>query len=340
MRHLFAKVDWESYLASHVSILNADGRRGYERGVRTFDCPLCGDTKERGFVNVEWYSAGCFNSGCAAEPRLAGLLEWARIMEGEASGAEVLAKLIQRFPSYGLPDRAPPLLIREYDDWVKLPGTLVNGHPVTWDRKFINFAERQWGLSRAPLREAGVRFCMQGKHRNRIVFPIRMFGQDVGFQARAIYECANKYMTSRRGDREEEQAECGRAAEAMLWGWDDIHRGRIAVMVEGIADAIQYNWMHKAGNRGTAFAIMGVALTSEKLSLIAERQPQGVVVALDNDAIGRALSYVEQLRSWGVNCKLGKWYGGKDAGSGAELRVSEATQADIVEARVKGTLRR
>jgi hypothetical protein len=58
--------------------------------------------------------------------------------------------------------------------------------------------------------------------------------------------------------------------------------------------------------------------------MIHAARPSRVVVALDAldpDAQRRALTYVEDLQTWGLEATVGRWVGGKDAGSGAALSV-------------------
>jgi len=80
-----------------------------------------------------------------------------------------------------------------------------------------------------------------------------------------------------------------------------------------------------------------VALTPAKLSLLHAARPSRVVVALDNDmdAQRRALAHVEDLKTWGLEATLGRWVGGKDAGSGAALVVdAEGSLGTVVRARL------
>src|SRR5438552_8412065 len=59
-------IDLDKWLRTRVRVLNDQGGRGFDTGVRTFNCPLCRDSKGRGWANVAYWTAGCFNVGCVA----------------------------------------------------------------------------------------------------------------------------------------------------------------------------------------------------------------------------------------------------------------------------------
>ena len=82
-------IDLDRFVSATVRVRNEGGGRGYDSGIRTFDCPLCGDTKGRGWVGTEGWGAGCFNLDCVAEPRLqGGAIEWAqRVLRLETRAA-------------------------------------------------------------------------------------------------------------------------------------------------------------------------------------------------------------------------------------------------------------
>lgn len=325
-----ADIDFAGYVRARRTILNGDGGRGYERGVLVFDCPLCGDARGRGFINVQFRTAGCFNAGCVAEPRLGGgFVEWVRLVEGYASRAEALAFL----------HRAHPLLVETllstprspqpdaYDEWVRFPKAM---HLVTVDsqgmqKRFTDFAKRKWDLNPVDLVRSGVGYCLVGRYRLRLIFPVVINRKVVGFQARSITNAEPKYLTSRRGAFSEPQAECGRAAESWLWGIDDLLPGGTAILVEGIPDAIRFS--RDGAGLGTPIAMIGMALTSEKLAMLLAKKPGKVILALDTEEGTKemAIDCLRRLESWGLPAYLGLWRGGKDAGSGARLHSTRAS---------------
>lgn len=321
-------------MRGRVEITNDSGGRGHDTGLRTFDCPLCGDRAGRGWMGVRGWGAGCFNVGCAAEPSLkGGAVEWARLVLGLKTRGEAFRRLAEEFGTdaqiveWGL---APP----PGPDFCRFPDGMRTFDPdgsvatSILESSFLHFAKRQWGISRADACWWELGWCTSGPHAWRIVIPIFMDGEPVGFQARATRGAEPKYVTSRHGPRTDPQAECARPAAAMLFNSDAIVRGEDVLLVEGAGDV-----MSLRGRKPAAVALLGVALTPAKLDLIKRRGPSRVIVALDAEleAQMRAAQHVEALRSWDVPAFVGEWTGGKDAGSGAHLvmRSDGSILADV-----------
>jgi hypothetical protein len=315
-------VDLERFVREVRRVRNDAGTRGYDRGVRTFDCPLCGDAGGRGWVNVSIWTAGCFNSGCVAEPRLkGGAVEWARQVLGHATRGEAWGKLARDFGGASVVSYAPDPV--RGPDYCTFPEGMrrFDTTPSPMQRTFEVFVRSQWGLSPSDAREWGLGWCLLGPYSSRVVVPVVMGGTPVGFQARTVREHKEpKYLTSTSTPSEGHPAECGRPAGAMLFNIDAVPAEGEALVVEGAGDAMA--WHRGARWRSpTAVALLGVALTPEKLALLAARRLERVLVALDDepDAQARALGHVEDLLAWGVPAARCRWTGGKDAGSGASL---------------------
>ena len=312
-------VDLERFLRETVHVRNDSGGRGYDRGVRTFDCPLCGDEGNRGWMNVAHWTAGCFNSGCVAEPRLAaGAVEWARAVLGHPSRAEAWRTLAQKYGGASVvyasePQRGP--------DFCTLPKEMrrfeVSPSPV--QSAFTFFVKAQWGLSESDARDWGLGWCLTGDYAFRVVVPILMGGRAVGFQARSIRPVEPKYLTSRWTASDRGPAECARPAAAMLFNVDAVPREGEVLLTEGVGDVMGWHRGSARGRTPTAVGILGVALTPEKLALLASLGLERALVGLDDepDAQRRALAHVEDLRAWGIPAVRVRWSGGKDAGAGA-----------------------
>jgi len=309
-------VDLERFLRSRVTVRNDGGGRGYDTGLRTFDCPLCGDSRGRGWLGVSGWGAGCFNTGCVAEPRLdGGAAEWARRVLGLPLRSDAVRHLVSEFGGGAPVVWAPPP--RPGPDFCRFP---LDMRPFAADGSslqsiFEQFMLRQWGVTAEDARRWGLGWCLRGPHAWRVVVPVVVGGAPVGFQARAVRGAEPKYVTSRHGPHESD-AECARPASSMLFNIDAVRPGEDAVMVEGAGDVMA--WRSRAP---TAFALLGVALTPAKLDMVRARAPSRVVVALDDEpaARERGLDHVDALAAWDVPATLGRWVGGKDAGEGAIL---------------------
>lgn len=329
-------IDYDRFVRSRVNVLNDNGTRGFDQGIRTFDCPLCDDTKNRGWIGVSEGGAGCFNTGCDANPSLpGGAVEWARRVLGLTSRGEAYRHLTQKFSTKTV--TLQPIAPRG-DDWCRLPESMHEfespdfaDHDNTfWVTQtfYEKFIWKQWGLDLDNAIRWKLGWCASGRHGMRIVIPVEYRGRVVGFQTRTIVPGSEpKYLTSQTGPESDSQAECGRPAAALLFNYDALRAGEDAVLVEGAGDVM--GW-HARQSRAAMPALgnLGTALTPQKLDMIAAARLGCLVVALDPDpaAQARALLYLADLRAWGIPAILGAWQGAKDAGAGANLVYDASSQ--------------
>lgn len=326
-------VDLEAYLRDRVAIKNLNGGRGYTSGIRTFDCPWCGDRKGRGWMNVVFGTAGCFNAGCDACPRVdGGAVEWARAWENERTRGETIAFLRAKYP--GSPVLAKPIPLPAYKDFCLFPQEMRRFRldPSQLQLMFEKFAVQKWNLRLSDLMGAGAGWCVQGRLAWRMIFPVLMGHRPVGFQARTIKAAEAKYLTSRHGKEGEKDVECGRPAEAMLYGLDDVPPGAEIVLVEGIPDTL---CARKLGL--WSVGLMGTILTAEKLSMIVAARPSKIVVALDDEpeTASVAADVIENFLSWGIPAEEGNWIGSKDAGGGGKLGIRPRSLANVLSRKLK-----
>lgn len=320
-------IDYDRFAHERLRVVNDGGSRGYDQGIRVYICPLCHDRKGRGWIGVTNGVVGCYNAGCIADPRLhGGAAELLRMLDGLADASEARRALRARYGTEVLIVAAP----KPFDgsDFVRIP---EGCRPFTpgggWmQRQFELFATAQWNLGIRHLCDWEMQWSMTGELGQRILIPIAMAGRVVGWQARTIVDGVEpKYVTSRHGKQDDPKAQCGRPAAAMLFNIDAVGHGDEILVVEGGADAI--GWHRDDRSRSpVATAILGVNLTSEKAALIASKDPERVVVALDEEpeAQARGQQHAKTLNAWGLNVAIGHWVGGKDAGSGATLEITDA----------------
>lgn len=340
------RFDLEAYFRSTVGIANEGGGRGHERGTRILSaCPECGAPGKAWLNASGWVK--CFREAvCSLSVGVSGV-ELVRRTEGFRTRAEAVRFLRREFPSDGLPT-APPSPAASYDDWCRFPrefrqvprGWNGGGTTSVLLDEARAFASRQWGVTAHDLGRWSCGVCAAGRHAWRLVIPIVMGGNVVAFQSRSFRNGEPKYLTSQYGKQSDPWAECGRPAEALLFNLDAVTEGRDVVLVEGAGDAMAVargeprgrpgNAGGEAGRgagpqqsdqhgRAVAVALLGVACTEEKAALLAARRPGRVTVAMDADAGERSAEIAEVLAMWGLDADVGRWSGGKDAGSGAAL---------------------
>lgn len=337
-------INLDAYLAARVTVTNAaQGSRGYDYGVRTFNCPLCREDRGRGWLNVERWTAGCWNAGCVAEPRITGgAIEWVREVEGLQGRGQTWRFLLEYFPSTGAYSSAQPKRDVSTVDFCHLPREFRHVDTIHRDgalgRPVELFLLRQWGLTLSQASDWGLGYCPSGRHGGRVIIPIWMNGELVAFQSRSYRGAEPKYLNSVHGPESNPRAECGRPAGEVLFNIDGTPRGGEALLVEGPGDVMHWHRWERL-REPHAIGLLGLALTPEKLAVLRELAPSKVTVAMDNEPAARlrAFSHMEDLAAWGLVACLGEWRGSKDAGAGAELKVwSGNTLLDRVKTRMGG----
>jgi hypothetical protein len=311
-------VSLDRYLASQVIATNSAGGRGYESGVRTFNCPLCHEDRARGWMNVERFTAGCWNGGCVAEPRIeGGAIEWIRLVEGMNRRAEVWRYLLEHFSRETVFEPARRQRAADTPDFCKIPEQYV---PFTGEARSIRqirpevFVHKQWGLTAKQAQEWALGYCLSGEYSGRIIIPIILFGMVVAFQARAFAGATPKYLNSKVG------IECARPMGSVLFNFTALGRGEQLLLVEGSGDVMRWHREDRLKSPH-GVGLLGLALTPEKLLLLRSVAPSKILVGLDNDEAGqaRAFGYLQDLEAWGFDAVPVQWSGGKDLGEGAAL---------------------
>lgn len=317
------KIDLDRYLRTKVKVLNDSGVKAFDRGVRTFKCPLCRDDKGRGWLNVAYWTAGCFNVGCVAHERLeGGALEWARRLEQIRSRGETFAVLKKLYGTAAVIEWKP--VVRDGDDFVRFPVALkpfvaTGAHP--FQKTYELFAAKQWGIELADMIAWGLGYVTAGYHAKRVLIPIVMGEQPVAFQTRTIgTDEKKKYITSRHGPKDDPQSECARSAAEILFNYDRAQKGGRVILVEGAGDVMGWH-RGNLDRQPVALAMLGISLTPEKLALLDALDLEEITLAVDAeaDAQRKACSLLDDLRDWSLNANLATWRGGKDAGAGAVL---------------------
>lgn len=328
-------VDLEWYLRDRVQVLNETGGRGYPYGVRVFHCPWCGDQRRRGWMNVARWTAGCWNSGCLAEPRLeGGAVEWVRRWEALPSRARAWAYLRAHYPLSGSVARPPQHPVPRGSDWCRLPPSVPLAGTAAALRPFWQFLQQQWSVGPEDAAKWSLGACLRGLHAWRVLIPIVESGKVISFQTRTVKGADPKYRTAEFGPEGSKRAEAGRPASAMLFNLDAVQPDQEVVLVEGAGDVMAAS---RQRFLPPLVALLGQALSPEKAAMLLGRRPRRVVVAMDAeaDAMRRGVRHVEDLEAWGLSATQGEWVGGKDPGAGGRLVVHrERSLRERVQARM------
>jgi hypothetical protein len=312
------KVDLGRYLRA-VMLPGTVGQRG---GLYTFNCPWCGDRRQRGWVAPKTWAAGCFNVGCEASPRAwGGFAEWVRRFGKFSTRAEAVWHLRTEYAGEDTFDDAAPVH-QVIEDFCRIPeGPPLDVRSII-AAEALGFIERQWGLTYEDAQLWRLTACTHGRFAYRVIIPIEFKGVIVAFQARSYRNALPKYLTSKSGPKENPESDCGRSVGSVLFGLDHVAEGDTVVLVEGPGDAMRWTRDHRHDSeRMRAVALLGMSLTPERAALLYAARPACVIVALDAEDATRESSTktAVALQSIGLTVDTGTWIGAKDAGAGARL---------------------
>jgi 5S rRNA maturation endonuclease (ribonuclease M5) len=142
-------------------------------------------------------------------------------------------------------------------------------------------------IERATVDHFGCVFCRNGYYAQRVVVPIRMRKQLVGFVALDVLgeaEWARKHPTLDAKEYRKVLFPPGMERGKMLFGFDECQHGEQAVaIVEGAREVMK---LWQLGYR--ALAVQGSGITREQIDLVADVYPRKIVVMMDGDEAGYA----------------------------------------------------
>jgi hypothetical protein len=250
------------------------------------NCPYCGDSRMRLWFHYCYgqrdddgrtsnWLVNCYNEGClsgrdrrAVENRQD--LE-VRLFNAEMSAGERNLLLATKPGRKG--DDGP---LTE----VALPGRVTTLDQLPYDHEAVRYIEDR-GYDAAKLgRKYGLCYCHRAfefsQVQGRIIIPVEMEGQLVGWQARYVGEL--NWVAS--GVRKYYNLP-GMKKRKMLYNWDRAASSRVVVVVEGVTGV----WT--VGDPGTA--LLGKSITAHQMTKLAgltmlDDRPRCLVLMLDPDA--------------------------------------------------------
>lgn len=249
-------------------------------------CPLCGDHRERLFINLTSCLWTCHN--CSESGNLIGFLE--RVMEKDPFEAYHIASKI-------LP-KAERIKTRPLESVIQatLPGLLMDDPHEILQRGFWRYLNER-GITNDTILDHEMRFEIIGKYRGRVIIPIKQEGVVASFAARAIVWWA----------KPKELYPQGSQISHMLFGIDNI-TGTEVVLCEGIFDALSV---------AHGVATFGAHLAPEQRALLHRKGIKRVILMWDADPTGRkeAAKAVRELKSDGFEAVVARLPEGEDPAS-------------------------
>jgi hypothetical protein len=246
------------------------------------NCPFCTDTRHRLWVHHKFgmdepwrsnrrmtYLAICYNENCLDDFKNVRELESKLFDHVNRNERQKIRVEEGEKPD----DEYRPL------DTVPMPGTCKPIINMEDSEAYRYLVDRRFDPK--VLHEAfRVSYCLNADDRwpimtGRLVIPIFMNGKRVGWQGRYLGEANWKFTPKYYGMP-------GMPKRKMIYNWDNVSQGRLAVLVEG-APAV---W---ATDRDCAGALLGKTLTGPQQSLLRQWAARndydcGVVLMLDPDA--------------------------------------------------------
>jgi len=247
------------------------------------DCPFCvyrvgrPDRRRRLYINHHWGVPApdlpqhrfwnlvkCFNENCVSVPEYAEYLRQqvyggVRLNDVDISRVEA----VEETPTCQLPPMRPlHELPCSHPAHIFLSQRGFNSYEVAY----------KYGLGFATA-EAGPKVA------GRIIIPVYVNSQLVGWQGRAVYPTEKKYHTA-----------AGSRISHALYGYDNLPADFDSViLVEGVLDV----WRIGV----PALALFGTNLSRHQLQLLFDRNIKNVVIFLDADAAEKALKLADKLSS-------------------------------------------
>lgn len=112
------------------------------------------------------------------------------------------------------------------------------------------------------------------KYEGRVIIPIYMSGEIVGFQSRSYVGDPKRYLNP-----------FGQKLNYLLFGYDGID-SREVIIVEGVFDAMR-NWERRDKIGFPTVSILGSTLHEQQIDLLIERGVKTLILSLDNDSKSR-----------------------------------------------------
>lgn len=260
------------------------------------DCPVCGETRHRLFINLENGRVYCQNCGFGKNTSIVGLIQY---VEGisyskaftvfkEIKGNLAIPEFINKDTidnifmgdlRQDLDKRAIPLP----EEYVPLDPNHTN---IVTKRAIKHLHSRKITDKQIVQHKFG--FCMSGEYENRVIIPIYENGDLKFWVARAI--SSDTYMK----EKSPSDNDWNISKSEVIFNIDRAARKyHSAVISEGIYDALSW------GDIG--ISLLGKSLYQEQLNILLDYRElltEGIYIALDWDAKDNATKMAEQLSEY------------------------------------------
>lgn len=284
-------MNWEAFLEDHT-IHWVDRGPNTKRGELSIQCPWCGDADPSQHLGISLATEnwGCHRDaehrGRSAHRLIAALLgcsyNQARLIEKQYNRAdpdtleEALAVLTDT-PLVQKQEVEKPKLLPEFREIQKI-GSTAKFWRYLERRGFDNIQDLCWDYS--------LMCCLTGRWKDRIIIPVLMDGELVGWTGRAIVHPRNapRYLTS------------SPSIKTTVLNADTLSGGNTLLVTEGPFDALKldyYGWSH--GLR--AVCVFGTSLSIDQVAILRRMKKhfKKCLVMFDPEATGPAFQASDWL---------------------------------------------
>ncbi len=172
------------------------------------------------------------------------------------------------------------------------------------------------GLDAKWVKEVGIKVCLSGQYKGRVIIPIYTEGQLRTFVARSWDIRAKKKVLMPEDS----------SASKALFGYDRVVEGRefwtSLIIVEGVFDAMR---MWQLGY-GETVATLGAHITEDQRRLLKRLKPNGVILLRDADTAGQVaiIKEARELKAAMFNVFIAELPQGTDPGSAPPVDIKYA----------------
>ena len=259
-----------------------------------FNCPICGESRHRMFVNLESGLVYCHN--CGYKSNIVGLIQWvegisftrANAIFNDIKGSFVLPETISK-------DLVSNMFTRDFRKDLKKRAIPLPEEYVPLDPEHTNIRTKaaiKYLHSRKVTDKQIVQhkmgFCMSGEYKNRVIIPIMENDELRFWVARAI--SSDVKMKEKSPSDEDYQI----SKSEVIFNIDRAAREyHTCIISEGIFDGLSW------GDVGVS--LLGKTLYQEQLNILLDYRElltDGVYVAVDWDAKDKATEMAEELSQY------------------------------------------
>lgn len=245
-----------------------------KKGNYMFHCPFCNHKKPKLVVNIKTGKYNCWT----CEPATKGTKPDSLLKKNGASKADIKEIMgYYNIKSFAKEEETVNNVATLPKEFKQLS---VNTKSLS-ELKAINYLIKERGLTPVDIIKYNIGFCESGKFKNRVIIP--------------SYDSNGRlnYFVARSINKSEKFAYDGASVDKKnIIGFEYYINWNVPVILcEGAFDAIAI--------KRNAIPLFGKSISIELMKKLVESKVKTIYIILDNDALKKSMSYVEELINYG-----------------------------------------